>query len=170
MEYGTILDEEDCQSSIIDQNYNRYVGWQETNSSCKELFSADTIKLISNKITELTHGVDDKNRKIVVPNQTIIDVLNGYENNYRPQTGDIYGRLNVPKQNPTDYKQDIINQTIERIVNDIKVNVGMAQNNAKLTAWTTVYGDFNAHGLRQHAPIKIRHKKRPAPMQFNMNY
>ena len=170
MEHGTILDDEECYDYMLDQNYNRYVGWQESSCSCKELFSPETIKLISKKITELTDGVDDKNRKIVVPDQTIINVLNGYENNYRPPTGDIYGRLNVPKQDPTDYKQDIIEQTIERIVNDIKVNVGMVQNNAKLTAWTTVYGDFNEHGLRQHAPIKIRNKKRPAPMQFNMNY
>jgi hypothetical protein len=171
MEYGTKIDT-GCYDYMIDQNYNRYVGWQEASCSCKELFSPHTIKLISSKITELTEGVDDKNRKIVVPDQTIINVLNFYQDNYRPPTGDIYGRLNVPKKDPTDYNQDVINETIERIVSDIKVNMGMAQNNAKLTAWTTVYGEFNEHGLRAVAPLtgNIRNKKRPAPMQFNMNY
>ena len=45
----------------------------------------------------------------------------------------------------------------------------MEENNKKLSIWTTVYGDFNAHGLRQHPPIKIR-KKRPDPFQFHMRY
>ena len=65
MEYGTKIDT-GCYDYMIDQNYNRYVGWQEASCSCKELFSPHTIKLISSKITELTEGVDDKNRKIII--------------------------------------------------------------------------------------------------------
>ena len=45
----------------------------------------------------------------------------------------------------------------------------MEENNRKLTIWTTVYGDFNQHGLQQHSKIKVRNK-RPNPMEFNMNY
>ena len=45
----------------------------------------------------------------------------------------------------------------------------MEENNRKLTIWTTVYGDFNAHQLRQHAPIKVLNK-RPNPMEFHMRY
>ena len=46
MEYGTKIDT-GCYDYMIDQNYNRYVGWQEASCSCKELFSPHTIKLIS---------------------------------------------------------------------------------------------------------------------------
>ena len=35
----------------------------------------------------------------------------------------------------------------------------MEENNKKLTIWTTVFGDFNSHGLRSHAPIKLRERK-----------
>jgi hypothetical protein len=63
----------------------------------------------------------------------------------------------------------MINQTINLIVNDVKNNLETEENNKKLTIWTTVYGDFNEQGLRSHPPIKIRNKK-PASMQFNMNY
>jgi hypothetical protein len=45
----------------------------------------------------------------------------------------------------------------------------MDECNSKLSAWTTILGDFNEHGLRRHAPIKLR-EKRPMPMAFNMNY
>jgi hypothetical protein len=52
---------------------------------------------------------------------------------------------------------------------DVKGNLGMDDNNSKLTIWTTVLGDFNEHGLQSHPKIKLR-EKRPAPLQFNMNY
>jgi hypothetical protein len=168
MEHGTQIDSE-CYEYMLDQNYNRYVGWDETGCHIQEFYSPETVKLISAKVTELTDGVDERNRKIVVPDQSIINVMNSIESSYRPSVGDIHTRYNVPKGAPTDYKQEMIDQTIQMIVNDIKINLGMEQNNAKLTAWTTVYGDFNEHGLRGHDIIKVRNKK-PASIQFNMNY
>lgn len=168
MEFGKEINT-DPTEYIIDQNYNTYVGWQETSNAVVGFFNSDTVKMISTKVSELLEGVDEKNRKIVVPNNLIVDVMNGIQKSYTPPVGDINTRYNIPKESPTDYKQDMIDQTIQIIVNDVKYNLGMEQNNAKLTAWTTVYGDFNQKGLRSHAPIKIRNK-RPASMQFNMNY
>jgi hypothetical protein len=45
----------------------------------------------------------------------------------------------------------------------------MDENNKKLTIWTTVLGDFNEHGLRSYAPIKIR-ENNINKVRFNMNY
>ena len=63
----------------------------------------------------------------------------------------------------------MMDEVINIITTDVKVNLGMEENNAKLTVWTTVLEDFNEHGLRSHSKIKLR-ENRPQPMMFNMNY
>ena len=45
----------------------------------------------------------------------------------------------------------------------------MADCNNSLSIWNSLYGDFNEAGLRAHPKIKLR-ERRPATMQFNMNY
>lgn len=152
-----------------DLNYTRYVGYSEDNDAIKAYYNPETVKIISNKVSELTQGVDPLNRKIVVPDRRIYEVMDSIYYSYRPMTGDIYSRYIVPNSQPENHVQNMIDQVIEIIVSDIRTNIGMEEYNKKLSVWTTVYGDFNAEGLRQHAPIKVRHK-RPAPMQFNMNY
>lgn len=165
MEYGTKID-----GSICDENFIRYVGYTESNPCIQKLFSKATVDTISRKVTELTMGVNPQNRPIIVPDTTICNVLSQIQHAFRPPTGDIYGRYNVPSGiSATSYVQDIIDQTIEVIVSDVTNSLEMEENNRKLTAWTTVLGDFNEHQLRSHPPIKIRNK-RPDPMMFNMNY
>lgn len=141
-----------------DDNYYRYVGWSESNESIQKYFSPDNIRTISHKITQLLQGVDPQNRPIIVPNKTICHVLSQIFDSYRPQTGDIFSRYNVPSGEPEDYLQSMIDQTIEIITNDIKNEIETIENNKKLTIWTTVYGDFNLHGLQQHSQIKVREK------------
>ena len=63
----------------------------------------------------------------------------------------------------------MINQTVNIIVSAIKDEIEITEQNKKLTAWTTVLGDFNEQGLRSHAPIKLR-ERHPQYMAFNMNY
>lgn len=165
MEYATQINEQIC-----DDNYLRFVGYTEDNINIKKYYSSATVDTISHKVTQLLMGVDPQNRPIIVPNKTICHVMSQIYDSFRPQTGDIYGRYNVPSgSGAEDYVQNMIDQTIEIIVSDIRNNLEMEQNNAKLSIWDTVYGDFNEKGLRQHAPIKVRNK-RPAPLQFNMNY
>jgi hypothetical protein len=60
-------------------------------------------------------------------------------------------------------------QVINIITTDVKNNLEAEQCNSKLSIWTTVLGDFNEHGLRQHGPIKLK-ERRPTTMLFNMNY
>ena len=64
MEYGSKIGTT-CYDYMIDQNYNKFSGWQEIGVSSK-FFIPENVKLISEKVSELTMGVDEKNRKIKV--------------------------------------------------------------------------------------------------------
>lgn len=168
MEYAseiTSYDTKDC-----DYNHIRYTGYEQTNDCIKTYFSEQTVRIISRKITELTMGVDPMNRPIIVPDTTICNIMNSVYESYRPPTGDIYSRYNVPSGTTSEsYVQNMIDQVIEIITSTVRNTLEMEENNRKLTIWTTVYGDFNQHGLQQHSQIKVRNK-RPTPMQFHMHY
>lgn len=157
------------QYDICDSNYFRHVGWRENNKSIRKYFSPETINIISRKITELLQGVDQKNRPIIVPKNAICNIMSTVYDNFRPETGDIYSRYNIPTRNQQSHVQNMIDQVIEIIVSQVKSEIGFQQSNAKLTKWTTVLGNFNVHGLTQTPPIKVL-QKRPDPMMFNMNY
>lgn len=166
MEYASKI----CDGYICDLNFMRYTGWEESNDCIAKYFSPETVRTISRKVTELTLGVDPKNRPIVVPDATICGIMSEVYQSFRPATGDIYSRYIVPSGvGPQSYVQNMIDQTIEIITNNIRNSLEMEENNRKLTIWTTVYGDFNEHGLRQYPPIKIL-EKRPNPMEFHMRY
>lgn len=165
MEYATEI----C-SQFCDDNYIKHVGYKENNSCIKKYFDASTVRTISHKVTQLLEGVDPQGRPIIVPSKTICSVMNEIYDSYRPPTGDIFSRYIVPSGTSSEsYVQSMIDQVIEVITSDVRNNLGMEECNKKLSIWTTVYGDFNEHGLQQHPKIKVRNK-RPNPMQFNMNY
>jgi len=161
--YKTMSNASEC-----DLNYTRYVGWDETTSATKKYFSPETVNKISAKITELLQGVHPQNKRLIVPNESICNILDAVFQNYRPQTGDIYSRYNIPNNN-VNMLQDMIDQTIELIVSQTKAEMGMQEANSQLSIWNTVLGDFNTHQLRSHDVIKIQ-RKRPATMQFFENY
>ena len=166
MEYGTKIE----APEIRDSNYMRFVGYSESNECIRKFFSQNTVNLISRKVTELTLGIDPQNRPIKVPDSTITNTMSSVQENYRPPVGDIYSRYIIPTgENAVSMMQNMIDQVIEIITSDIRNNLIMEQNNKKLTKWTTLYGDFNSHNLRAHAPIKIL-EKRPNPFQFHMRY
>lgn len=177
MEYGDMIDSFEnfinpdngyLQSDLYS---SKYVGFERNdNPDIKFYYSNKNVRTISNKITELLRGVHPENRPIIVPDKTIYSVMDSIYHNYRPATGDIYGRYNIPTGNTTQsYVQDMIDQVIEIIVSDVKTNYETEINNSKLSAWTTVLGEFNDHKLRAYSVIKIR-ERRPAPLQFNLNY
>ena len=173
MEYGKKIYGGDCgpiAPAVVNDSFIKHVGYEESNLCIKKYYSQNTIDTISHKITQLLQGVDPKNRRIIVPDKTISSIMNAVKSDYRPPIGDIHSRYIVPSGiNSESYVQNMIDEVIEIITSDVRNNVGMEEANSKLSIWTTVYGDFNKHGLQAHAPIKIRNK-RPTPMQFNMNY
>jgi hypothetical protein len=166
-----ILTDNPCNYSYMQHvGYTSHVCGDKCGPSCaQKLFAPKNIKKMSRKITQLLQGVNEEGRPIIVTNNQICNVLSQVYTNFRPETGDIYSRYVIPQSRPFNYTQNMIDQTINIITSQIKDEIGMAQNNAKLTAWTQVLGNFNNHGLRSHAPIKIL-EKRPQPMAFNMNY
>jgi len=157
--------------NICDFGYIKHVGYNEEKNSCiTKYFSEKTIRLISYKVTELLQGVDHKGRSIIIPDKTICSIMNDIYSSYRPPTGDIFSRYNIPSGRTSEsYVQNMIDQVIEVITTDVRNNLEMEENNKKLSIWTTVFGDFNEAGLRQHGPIKIRNK-RPSSKDFFMNY
>lgn len=116
-------------------------------------------------------GVSSDGRDIVVPHEVISSVLNNVQENYRPQTGDIYSRYNIKQFEPRDDANHIITETIEIIVDQITSEFEIAEQNYKLSIWDSVLlGDgISRKGLRQYAPLKMK-ERRPTPMLFNFSF
>lgn len=155
-----------------DNNNMQYVGNYVNTSECYEtLFSPQTIRYISTKLSELLRGVDPTGKKIVVTDDVISNSLSGQYNALKPQVGDIYSRYQImgTQELYRNDVQEIIDRTIQNIYDYVKNEIEMEENNSKLSIWNTVYGDFNSQGLRQTPPIKTK-KRRPDPFLFNMNY
>ena len=155
-------------------DYMRYVGWRQTaeiiGSTYQYLFKPETIKKVSQRITELLVNVDPLGRNIIYPDYRIAQIMGSVYSGYsRPNIGAIYTKDVIPNSELRDDSSFIINQTISIIVNAIKNDFGMEAANKKLSIWDSVLGDFNEKGLRGHDIIKIK-KNRPQPMMFNMNY
>jgi len=151
---------------------NQYVGWftvADWNPLVQRLFTKTTIRVIQEKTSQYLLGVEPNGKKIVPTERVVIAALYGIFKNFHPTTGDIYGKYLVVDQTQRDDYSYIIDQTISLLVQGIRDDIGMAEQNQKLTIWTTVMGDFNEHGLRQYPPIKINNK-RPDPMLFHMRY
>jgi hypothetical protein len=125
--------------------------------------------MISKKITQLTKGVDQYNRDLIVPDEIICDVIDGVYSKYKPNVGDIFTRYQIESDAPDTIIQNIIDQTIEIITYGLRNQYGMENANYKLSAWVQILGDFNTNGLRAHPIIKTQ-EKRPSTMQFFENY
>jgi hypothetical protein len=167
MEYGKEITNEKFQ---LNNNYNKFVGYEQ-NPDLNNFFSNDTVTFISKKVTQLLEGVHPENKHIVVPDKNIVAVMNQVYSNFRPPVGDIYSRLHITSQNKVqDYTPEMIDQVIETITSYVRNTMQMEENNSKLTIWTTVYGDFNAHGLKRTPLTKCVRQKRPSPFQFHMKY
>lgn len=153
----------------MNEQYLKHVGYSDTNNGIAAFFSPSTSKLISSKVTELLRPLYPPG--IIVPCERVVQVMNDIYSSYRPPTGDIFTRYNIPSGDLQGYNyiDTLINQTIQVLVTNIKDNLFTDQNNSKLDIWSSLYGTFNAHGLRQHPPIRTR-ERRSAPLQFNMNY
>lgn len=151
------------QEYVSDSNDMRYVGWRGGNECVKTLYSPETIRNISNRITALLEGVDPEGRHIRVPDATIQSVLSDTYQNYVPPTGDIYSRFIISSNDSPDgpyysYFQHILNQTITLIVATVKTELGIEACNQNLTIWNTLYGAFNKEGLQQTPKIKVRER------------
>lgn len=185
MEHGEVIDDgyipidlnqvakESYIRNFCDQNNMRFVGWNKNwrSTGClNELFSCETVDTISRKITELTMGIGENDRPIIVPVSSICSVMSDVYINQRPKVGDIYSRYIIPDSGPRNDVQEIIQKTIEIIYSNIKTSLGMEKCNSRLTIWDSVLGE-NRLGMNPipHGFAKIKHKK-PMSMFFFSNY
>lgn len=157
--------------SALDMNSNM-VGWNGSisdNPIIQKLFSKQTIRTIQQKTSEYLVGLNPDGKRIVPSDRVVEAILYGVYRSHRPETGDIYGKYLVNNMNMRNDYAYIVDKCISLLVRGIRDELETEQNNQKLSIWTTVLGDFNEHGLRQYAPIKIR-EKRPDNFQFHMRY
>ena len=148
-----------------DSNYQKkYVGSLTDDSIVvKEFFSKKTVDYISKQCTLQLKGVDEEGRDIVIPDNRILEVMNTVQQSYNFATG-----FDAPQLTPQTYFDNMVKQTIERIVYDVSNTLQIEQCNMKKTIWTTVLGDFNKEKLQGHSQIKIRHKH--PTFMINMRY
>jgi hypothetical protein len=158
-------------SSVVmrNGNYHRYVGWDSNSELSNRFFSDENLEKIKKILYEKLKCVRTDRRPIIVTERVITHVMSQLYENYRPQLGDIYTIYTIPAEQPRDDVQLLNDMTIETIVSNITSEIHMEEANKKLTIWTTVLGDFNEHGLRQHPIIKIN-KKNINKVRFTMNY
>ena len=69
MEYGQTFD-----GYICNDNFIKHPGYQTTRCEQK-YFSKDVVRIISAKVTQLLEGVDPLNRKIVVADHLICNIM-----------------------------------------------------------------------------------------------
>lgn len=191
MEYATLLDGDQCHpekdlslqlKSLRQTNHatayddrldmNQYVGWftvADSNPLVQRLFTKTTLRVIQQKTSEYLSGIQQNGKRVIPSERVVVAAMYGIFKNFHPTTGDIYGKYLVTDQIGRDDYSYIVDQTISLLVQGIRDEMGMVENNQKLTIWNTVLGDFNAHGLRQYPPLKINNK-RPDPMLFHMRY
>ena len=153
------------------EQFTRNVGFTTDNQTFEEMFSDKTVAWMSAEITERLRGVSPDGRDIVVPDDTILSVMNNVYITYRPQTGDIYSRYTISQLEERTDADHIITETIEIIVDQVSTEMEVAANNYKLDIWDSVLlGDgISRHGLRQYAPLKMR-ENRPTPMLMNFSF
>jgi hypothetical protein len=157
------------KTKMNNEMYMTHVGYEDSgNEAICGFFSDDSLSFIQQKVNELLKC--DFPQGVIVTCPRIREVMNSIFKNYVPATGDIFSRYTIPGNfSSFNMVNDLINQTVSVIVNDVKNNIEMENNNSQLNIWNSVLGDQNSLGLRSHAPIKIR-KKKPQSLMFNMKY
>jgi hypothetical protein len=154
-------------------NNIKYVGWASQNNINEvemydHIFNDGNYKFLQGKCTEILKR-NFPSETIIVPINTIKSVLDSVFQSHMPKMGDANSRYILNLDSARNDVRDIIDRTINIITTQITNEYETERQNKKLTIWTTVLGDFNAHGLRSHSAIKLN-RRRPKGMQFHMKY
>jgi hypothetical protein len=146
----------DYQSITLPSNrYDNYVGERNAlpidarDDVYYNMFRPDSIKKMSQLITARLRGVHPLGLNIIVPDQSIVSVMDSFWHGYK-RDSDLLPVM-----------------TVAYIVDYIKSEYQIEEQNRDLTAWVSIFPQSN--GLRQHAPIKLR-ERRPTNFQFHYSY
>jgi hypothetical protein len=145
------LDWSERQNYIYEMKYGGHQIFVEDDYNMTSYFSQETVDMISRKVTQLLEGVDSKGRTMLIPDETIRRLL-----------GSIY-------ENRRGNKRDMIDMVIMAIVQQVKDEAEILEQNQKLSQWVVQYnGDY---GIVPYSELKLRtRQRRPTPMLFGMRY
>jgi hypothetical protein len=156
-----------------DNQYMKHVGWRGTvidSANYYELWCDRNLKTMQDKITQLLQGVSLDGRDIIVPLDTIGNVLSQVYQTNSPKIGCIYSRyIQYESERDRNDLRDIVDRAINIIVSSIRNEYDTIACNNKLTVWNALYG-ANDQGTRAHPPLKINKKTGGRFFQFHMNY
>jgi hypothetical protein len=113
------------------------------------LFAKATIDWVSEQITKRLKGVHPEGKNIIVPDETIISVMDSLWHNSYPQ--------------PERLIMECVLFIVDYIKDDFQTNI----QNSKLSIWVQNFPEEST--IRQYAPIKLR-EKRPTNFEFRMTY
>lgn len=151
-------------------NFNRFVLYDSTITPLeKALYSDDNLQYIQDRLYELLRCLRTDGRPTIITKRVIAGAMSSIEYSFRPQLGNAYTMYIIPAEKLRNDTKTLNEHVIEFIYNQVKTEYDMDKNNAKLTVWTTLLGDFNEHGLRQYSTIKTNQKP-INKFRFNMNY
>jgi hypothetical protein len=153
----------------FDYHYDGPVGWAQANTNnpgYRLYFSKKNIDYLHYKIhqTLLQNG-----HNIRVTDDVLANVMSNVLYGNTPQVGDIFTRYSIPKDFTRNDVAFMNDRVVQIIVHHIINEIDMTKWNESLTVWTTVLGDFNAHGLRGYDVLKYKEKDVPRG-QFFENY
>jgi len=142
--YGYGVNENaDCnRDDYIYSFYNPAYNWN-SDKKYSALISDANIGMLSKKITELLEGIHPEGKKIVVPNETIRNVISSRFKTF--QSFDI---------------SKINDETVSFIVGFVSSEFQSIKTNQNYSVWTTLLGTTNEHGLMPHAKLKTKERRR----------
>jgi hypothetical protein len=118
------------------------------------------MEYLSKEITKALDGVHPEGRPIIATERVISGALFSVENQYAPKVGDIHSRYIIPQDPEQNDLTNINSQVIAMVVDAIKNEYEIAQNNSKLSIWSTLYGEgCNDEGLKQTNLIKLNNRR-----------
>ncbi len=121
-------------------SWYRYVAYTSTRDpNYLELFTKVSVDWISLQITLRLQGVHPEGKKIVVPDETILTVLDSF-----------FNKLNLK---PEQIREQVVMYIVEQVKNDFQIT----EQNDKLSAWVMKY-DVTT-GLRRYSDIKLNEKR-----------
>jgi hypothetical protein len=122
---------------INNYRYHQYEGRDRYNA----LFSNQTLEYISKEITKRLKGVHPEGKNIILPNDTIISVIDSIHTKTSNASLDV-----------------MVEMSINYIVNQIKSEYETTEKNNKLSVWTSNYTLDT--GMQRFSDVKLNRKSR----------
>ena len=147
-----LIDTAEC----FDDNFRRFIGWEKNGPAqggYDIFFGEENIDWLMKTIHKQL-GLRGYN--MVVTSRVLSGVMSSVWRSNVPVVGDIYTIFNIPNSTARNDIYQLNGRVIATIVNTIIDEMENTKVNESLTKWTTVYGDFNEHGLRSHDIVKVK--------------